>query len=106
MAATASRPLRHISADAPSEHDDPTAPRRARTYVEVAPPPGLAPWVECFWVHRVEGPPPPEGRRLLPDGRANMVWIVQVGVRVAGPASTYLQPPALDRMLAFGVRLR
>jgi AraC-like DNA-binding protein len=35
-----------------------------------------------------------------------MVWIVQVGVRVAGPASTYLQPPPLDRMLAFGVRLR
>jgi AraC-like DNA-binding protein len=78
----------------------------ARSYVEIAPPRSLAPFVECFWVHRIEGPPPPEGRRLLPDGRANMVWLAQVGVRVAGPASTYLEPPGLERMLAFGVRMR
>src|SRR3954447_23053982 len=100
------RPTRHTRAEPPSAPGGRTAAARARTYVEIAPPPALAAFVECFWVHRVEGPPPPEGRRLLPDGRANMVWIAQVGVRLAGPASTYLEPPPLERMLAFGVRLR
>ncbi|HWH95090.1 MAG TPA: DUF6597 domain-containing transcriptional factor [Baekduia sp.] len=77
---------------------------RVRSYVEVAPPPALAAFVECFWVHRIDGPPPPEGRRLLPDGRVNMVWIADVGVRVAGPASRFMRPLPLERMLAFGVR--
>jgi AraC-like DNA-binding protein len=108
MAATAAplRPTRHARAEPRSARGDLVAAPRARTYVEIAPPPALTAFVECFWVHRVEGPPPPEGRRLLPDGRANMVWIAQVGVRMAGPASTYLEPPPLERMLAFGVRLR
>jgi AraC-like DNA-binding protein len=74
--------------------------------VELAPPPALARHVECLWVHRIDGPPPAGGRRLLPDGRVNMVWIAGLGVRVAGPAQTYLRPPPLDRMLAFGVRFR
>ena len=100
------RPTRHVRAEPASARGDVMAAPRARTYVEIAPPRALAAFVECFWVHRVDGPPPPEGRRLLPDGRANMVWIAQVGVRLAGPASTYLEPPPLERMLAFGVRLR
>ncbi|WP_272473889.1 DUF6597 domain-containing transcriptional factor [Baekduia alba] len=81
-------------------------PQSADAYVELAPPPALARHVECLWVHRIGGPPPPEGRRLLPDGRVNMVWIADVGVRVAGPAQRYLKPPPLPRMLAFGVRFR
>src|SRR3954470_10447256 len=100
------RPTRHVRADPASARGDLMAAPRARTYVEIAPPRALAAFVECFWVHRVDGPPPPEGRRLLPDGRANMVWIAQVGGPGAGPASTYPHPPALERMLAFGVRLR
>jgi AraC-like DNA-binding protein len=108
MAATAAplRPTRHARAEPAPARGDGLAVAPAPTYVEIAPPPALAAFVECFWVHRVDGPPPPEGRRLLPDGRANMVWIAQVGVRLAGPASTYLEPPPLERMLAFGVRLR
>ena len=78
--------------------------RPGDSYVELAPPPALARHVECLWVHRIDGPAPPEGRRLLPDGRVNMVWIAGVGVRVAGPAQRYLRPPPLERMLAFGVR--
>lgn len=81
--------------------------RDGDAYVEIAAPPVLAPFVECLWVHRIAGPPPAGGRRLLPDGRVNMVWIVDVdvGVRVAGPAQRFLRPPPIDRLLAFGVRL-
>jgi AraC-like DNA-binding protein len=71
-------------------------------YVELAPPAALARHVERLWVHRIDGPPPPGGRRLLPDGRVNLVWISEVGVRIAGPMQTYLRPPPLCRMLAFG----
>jgi AraC-like DNA-binding protein len=74
-------------------------------FVELAPPAALARHVERLWVHRIDGPPPPGGRRLLPDGRTNLVWIAEIGVRVAGPMQTYLRPPALARMLAFGATL-
>ncbi|MDX6687590.1 MAG: hypothetical protein QOF86_3718 [Baekduia sp.] len=74
----------------------------APAYVEIAPPPALRPFVERLWVHRIEGPPPPEGRRLLPDGRIHMVWIAGAGVQIAGPQTRYAELPALERMLAFG----
>jgi AraC-like DNA-binding protein len=77
---------------------------RSDSYVEIAPPPVLARFVECLWVHRFGGPAPPEGRRLLPDGRVNMVWISDVGVRIAGSAQRFMRPPPLDRLIAFGVR--
>src|SRR4051812_15831376 len=106
MAATAApvRPTRHARAQPRSARGDIMAASRAPTYVEIAPPPVLVAFVECLWVHRIDGPPPPEGRRLLPDGRVNMVWIADVGVRVAGAASRFLRPPPLGHMLAFGVR--
>jgi AraC-like DNA-binding protein len=78
----------------------------APDYVEVAPTPALAPYVECLWVHRIDGPPPPEGRRLLPDGRVNFVWIAGMGVRIAGPAKRVMTPPPVRQMLAFGARFR
>ncbi|HYZ28507.1 MAG TPA: DUF6597 domain-containing transcriptional factor, partial [Thermoleophilaceae bacterium] len=71
-------------------------------YAEVAPPPALRPFVERLWVHRIDGPPPPEGRRLLPDGRINLVWISGLGVQVSGPQTRYTQPPDIPRILAFG----
>src|SRR4051794_13835835 len=78
---------------------------RVKTYIEVAPPKVLAPFVECFWVHRVDTPPTSDNRRLLPDGRLNMVWVAEIGtVRVAGPMQRFLMAPALDRMLALGAR--
>jgi AraC-like DNA-binding protein len=75
---------------------------RANDYVEVAPPPALRAYVERLWVHRIDGPPPPEGRRLLPDGRINLVWISGLGVQVSGPQTRYTQPADRPRMLAFG----
>jgi AraC-like DNA-binding protein len=71
-------------------------------FVEIAPPPRLGRFVERLWVHRIEGAPPPEGRRLLPDGRISFAWISGIGVRIAGPQTRYLMPPQLERMIAFG----
>jgi AraC-like DNA-binding protein len=71
-------------------------------YVEIAPPPELRPFVERLWVHRIAGPPPEEGRRLFPDGRITLVWVAGVGVRIAGPQTTYAAPLDLPEILAFG----
>jgi AraC-like DNA-binding protein len=71
-------------------------------YVEIRPAPALSRFVERLWVHRIEGPPPPGGRRLMPDGRVHAVWIDGFGVRVAGPARQAMSPPPADRMLAIG----
>lgn len=69
-------------------------------YVELRPPRTLSAFVERFWVHRVIGPP--EERRLLPDGRMHLVWIADVGLRVAGPAQAPMSHPRIDRILAIG----
>ena len=74
----------------------------APTYLEFAPPGDLRPFVERLWVHRIEGPPPTEGRRLLPDGRMNVVWHSGQGVRVSGPQTRYMNLPDAPRILAFG----
>jgi AraC-like DNA-binding protein len=71
-------------------------------YLEVRPAPALRRFVERLWVHRIAGPPPPEGRRLLPDGRVHFVWIAGLGMRIAGPSRHALTPPSLGRMVAFG----
>ena len=71
-------------------------------YVEVRPAPALRRFVEKLWVHRIAGPPPPEGRLLLPDGRVHFVWIAELGLRIAGPARRAMTPPSQERILAFG----
>jgi AraC-like DNA-binding protein len=75
-------------------------------YAELAPPPELRPFVERLWVHRIEGPPPEEGRRLLPDGRITLVWIAGIGVQIAGPQTRYGSPPELLPILALGATFR
>lgn len=72
----------------------------APDYVEVAPPRALAAFVERLWIHRVVGPP--DHRRLLPDGRMHLVWIAELGLRVAGPAQAPMMHPRLPEMLAVG----
>jgi AraC-like DNA-binding protein len=73
-------------------------------YVEIAPPPALRAFVDCLWVHVIDEPPPPEGRRLLPSGQVDLVWLADMGVRVSGPQSRYTQPPDLARMVVVGAR--
>jgi AraC-like DNA-binding protein len=75
---------------------------KSPSYVEIAPPPELRPYLESLWVHRVEGPPPSGGRRLLPDGRIHLVWVAGLGVRIAGPLTRYARPADLPRVLAIG----
>jgi AraC-like DNA-binding protein len=72
----------------------------APDYVELRPPRTLSRFVERFWVHRVLSPP--AERLLLPDGRMHLVWIAELGLRVAGPAQTPMTHPRLPRMLAIG----
>jgi len=76
--------------------------REQPDYAEIAPHAALRPYVERLWVHRIEGPPPPEGRRLLPDGRINLVWVAGAGVQIAGPQTRFTHPPDLACILAFG----
>jgi AraC-like DNA-binding protein len=73
-------------------------------YVELAPPPALRTFLDCLWVHVIDDPPPPEGRRLLPSGQVDLVWLAGMGVRVSGPQTRYTQPPDLPRMVVFGAR--
>jgi AraC-like DNA-binding protein len=74
----------------------------ASDLVEVLPPPAARPFVQRLWAHRLEGPPPPTGRRLLPDGRIDLVWMAGVGVGVSGPRTRYLALPEGEHVLAFG----
>jgi AraC-like DNA-binding protein len=74
----------------------------APDYVEVAPPRALDAFVERFWIHRVSAPAQPDQRRLLPDGRMHLVWIAELGLRVAGPAQAPMMHPRLPEMLAVG----
>jgi AraC-like DNA-binding protein len=76
------------------------------SYTEVAPPPELCASVERLWVHRIEEPPPREGRRLLPDGRINVVRISGIGVQIAGPRTRCTTPPELPVMLTLGAAFR
>jgi AraC-like DNA-binding protein len=72
------------------------------TYIKIRPAPALRRFVELLWVHRLEDPPPPGGRRLMPDGRVHLVWIAGLGARISGPARVASSPPPLASMVAFG----
>ena len=52
------------------------------TYREHAPPPALAPWVQCAWQRSGDGGAPV---RVVPDGCIDIVWIEGAGTQVAGP---------------------
>jgi AraC-like DNA-binding protein len=72
------------------------------SYVEVAPPPQLRPYLARLWAHRIDGPPPSDGRRLLPDGRIDLVWVAGLGVQISGPKTRYAKHEDVPRMLAVG----
>jgi AraC-like DNA-binding protein len=65
-------------------------------YVEFAPPAELRPYLDRLWMHFVDSQPPSDGRRVLPDGRMNLVWIAGRGVQISGPQTRYkraAEPP-------------
>ena len=79
---------------------------RPPTYHEVAPPAVLRPFVECLWVHDIDGPAPEGGRRLLPDGRVSLVWIPDRSLHVAGPQTRFMRPAPVEGMRVLGARFR
>jgi len=73
-------------------------------YRVVPPAAPLRPFVESLWVHLMTGADPAEDRRILPDGRIDLVWIRGSGVLVAGPQTRYTSRPVRAPFLAFGAR--
>jgi AraC-like DNA-binding protein len=71
------------------------------TYSTIVPPPPLCPFVECLWSHRADEV---TSRRILPDGRMDLVWVRGVGVLLAGPQSGVTERPAQAEVLAYGAR--
>ena len=78
-----------------------------RSYYRMVPPaPPLRRFVECLWVHLVPDAKADGDRRILPDGRMDLVWIRGLGTAVAGPQSRFTTRPVAAPMLAFGARFR
>ena len=72
------------------------------TYREHAPPPALAPWVQCTWQRSGDGGTPV---RVVPDGCIDIVWTEGAGTQVVGPNTrAFLVPLAAGTRVA-GVRL-
>jgi AraC-like DNA-binding protein len=81
--------------------------RTIRKLYRTAPPAApLRPFVECVWVHSIEGADPGGDRRILPDGRMDLVWIPELGPLVAGPQSRHTSRPVGAPLLAVGARFR
>jgi AraC-like DNA-binding protein len=75
-----------------------------KRYITVPPAAPLRQYVECLWVHSIEGPDPGGDLRILPDGRIDVVWIRELGVLVAGPQSQHTRRPMAAPLLAVGAR--
>jgi AraC-like DNA-binding protein len=73
-------------------------------YREVAPPAALAPFVECLWAAGREELRTEDDRRILPDGRMDLVWIRGAGVVVAGPQTRFTVRTSAAPLVAVGVR--
>ncbi|HEX7291552.1 MAG TPA: helix-turn-helix domain-containing protein [Conexibacter sp.] len=71
-------------------------------YREDAPPPGLAPWVECLWWRSAGDAPAPAS--ILPDGRIDLIWTPAGDVLLAGPQTRPLDVPFGGPFLAVGAR--
>jgi AraC-like DNA-binding protein len=80
------------------------SPTTRKRYITVPPAAPLRRFVECLWVHSIEGADPAEDLRILPDGRIDLVWIRELGVLVAGPQSRHTSRPRAAPLLAVGAR--
>lgn len=85
----------------------PTATPAAARYLEGAPGPALARWVECYWSIRATGAPP-VGNRVLPDGCADIIVDLtgEPGAFVVGAMRTAAVVPLAGTVELFGIRFR
>ena len=100
MVDAAHLPVLNVSDVFDGRRDPPIA---SWSYFRVAAPvPPLRPFVECFWIRAIAGADPHNDRRILPDGRMDLVWISGLSVLVAGPQSRYTERPDRFPLLAVG----
>jgi AraC-like DNA-binding protein len=78
------------------------APRNR--YLTAPPAAPLRPFLECLWVNSLTDAGTGDDRRILPDGRIDLVWIPELGVLVAGPQSRHTSRPVGAPLLALGAR--
>lgn len=79
-------------------------PTTRKRYITVPPAAPLRRFVECLWIHSIDGADPSEDLRILPDGRIDLVWIPELGTLVAGPQSRHTRRPMAAPLLAVGAR--
>jgi AraC-like DNA-binding protein len=72
------------------------------SYLEHAPPPGLAPWLECLWERHDESSP---AVRVLPDGCIDIVFTEGLGAQVVGANTTAFVVPVEGAIHAAGARM-
>jgi len=77
----------------------------ASSYHELAPPPALARYVECLWIHRIAAGDVPYHQPVLPDGCIDVVATCE-RVMLAGPATRSTTLRLLPNTLTVGVRFR
>jgi len=72
---------------------------------EARPSPALRPYVELLWARSIAGSDPASDRRVLPDGRMDLVWLRgEPDVLVAGPQSSYTLRPDRFPLVSIGAR--
>ncbi len=72
------------------------------SYLEHAPPPILAPWLECLWERHDQAGPPV---RVLPDGCIDIVFTEATGAQVVGANTTAFLVPIAGAIHVAGARL-
>lgn len=73
------------------------------SYREHAPPPGLAPWVQCAWQRSGDGAAPV---RVVPDGCIDIVWTEGAGTQIVGPNTRAFLVALASETRVAGVRMR
>ncbi len=76
---------------------------RTPAYREFAPPPPLAPVIECLWTRTCT---PGDEVRIMPDGATDIIWRRGRGTIVAGPDTSARAYPCVDGDLLIGIRFR
>jgi AraC-like DNA-binding protein len=79
--------------------------RPASSYEELTPPPALARYVECLWVHRIGDGDRAYDQPVLPDGCIDVVAVGDEAM-VAGPATRSTTLQLAPGTLTVGVRFR
>jgi AraC-like DNA-binding protein len=75
-------------------------------YREHAPPPGLAPWVECLWERSVPIDGDGAVQRVLPDGCIDLIWRDGLGLQAVGANTTAFLARVAPGSSAVGIRFR